>query len=371
MLTIKEPVIITAQPILPEGLSPEDCLFFDIETTGLSPDTSSLYLISSLRHTDGAWALSQWFADDYDSEPLLLAAFGEELRGVKAAVQYNGDMFDVPYLEAKWKAHRMSYSFEGIEHWDIYRKIRSCGFLLPAANLKLKTMEELLGIRRQDPYDGGELITVYGTFLRAHYCRKPTEVFLAPLLLHNREDVLSLPALTSLIAYPELLNGFCTLLSCEAGAESLTFTLRPTHPLPASLSFRSDLLRAEGREDLLRLTVPLYSGELKFFFPDYKDYFYLPEEDRAVHKSVGTFVDPAYRKKATAATCYERKAGAFLPAGEELAGPERPLFRENYKSRRHYLLWDPALAKEEGFLRDYTVWLLSQITKKNRIGTNA
>ena len=64
MLTINEQVAIDAKPILPEGLAPEECLYFDIETTGLSADTSSLYLISALLQEGGTWTLTQLFADD-------------------------------------------------------------------------------------------------------------------------------------------------------------------------------------------------------------------------------------------------------------------------------------------------------------------
>ncbi|MBQ9562613.1 MAG: ribonuclease H-like domain-containing protein [Lachnospiraceae bacterium] len=367
MLTIKEPVSVSAEPILPEGISPEQCLYFDIETTGLSPDTSSLYLISSLRQQGGVWTLSQWFADDYDSEPLLLAAFGEELAGIRCAVQYNGDMFDVPYLEAKWRAHGQPYTLEGILHWDIYRKLRPCGFLLDAPNLKLKTMERLMGICREDPYDGGELITVYGTFLRAHYCRKPADEFLAPLLLHNREDVLSLPKLTELLAYPQLLEGHAAVTGCRASDGELCLTLRPAHSLPRPLHFRAEHFTCDGSDDLLVFRVPLREGELKYFFPDYKDYYYLTAEDMAVHKSVGEFVDSAYRRKATAATCYQRRAGLFLPADAGCASGTRPLFREEYKSKANYLLWEEALADDPEFLKAYSLWLLSGLTKKNRL----
>ena len=368
MLTIRESVTITADPVLPEGLSLADCLFFDIETTGLSPDTSSLYLISSLRYAAGDWTLSQWFADDYDSEPLLLAAFGEELSDVRAAVQYNGDTFDVPYLEAKWASHHLPYSFADVIHWDIYRKIRPYGFLFAAPNLKLKSMEEYLGIHRADPYDGGELISVYGNFLRAHYGSRPTEAYLAPLLLHNREDVLSLPALSALIAVPELLSGKCTVTGVQADPDALTITAKPAYPLPRPVRYRSSVFELAAEDDRVTLRVPFAQSERRYFFPDYKDYYYLPVEDRAVHKSVGEFVEKSYRRQATAATCYTCVEGRFLPADESLASPALPLFREEYKSKARCLLWDEKLAQDSAFQNAYTAWLLSLVTKKNRIG---
>ena len=55
------------------------------------------------------------------------------------------------------------------------------------------------------------------------------------------------------------------------------------------------------------------NGELKYFFENYKDYFYLPDEDEAIHKSIAQFVDKNHRVKATKNNCYTKKSGYFLP----------------------------------------------------------
>lgn len=48
----------------------EQILFFDIETTGLSPKASSLYMIGVMFYNkeDNNWHLIQFFADNYKSE---------------------------------------------------------------------------------------------------------------------------------------------------------------------------------------------------------------------------------------------------------------------------------------------------------------
>ena len=61
------------------------------------------------------------------------------------------------------------------------------------------------------------------------------------------------------------------------------------------------------------IRIPVFLGELKHYYEDYENYFYLPEEDWAIHKSVGCFVEKSHRKKATAKTCYIKKEGVFLP----------------------------------------------------------
>ena len=54
-------------------------------------------------------------------------------------------------------------------------------------------------------------------------------------------------------------------------------------------------------------SIRLCQGQLKHFYPDYRDYYYLPFEDTAIHRSVGEYVDRSARKKATAKTCYTKK----------------------------------------------------------------
>lgn len=66
----------------------------------------------------------------------------------------------------------------------------------------------------------------------------------------------------------------------------------------------------------LELSIRLYEGTLKYYYPSYKDYYYLIYEDTAVHKSVGEYVDRDARIKATKETCYTKKSRRFpSPAG--------------------------------------------------------
>lgn len=77
-----------------------------------------------------------------------------------------------------------------------------------------------------------------------------------------------------------------------------------------------------------------FTGELKTFFKDYKDYYYLPAEDYAIHKSVGEFVDRSARKQATAHTAYIKKAGTFIPVYDETD----MIFTAEYRSWPRYCL---------------------------------
>ena len=64
---------------------------------------------------------------------------------------------------------------------------------------------------------------------------------------------------------------------------------------------------------------------------NYKDYYYLPDEDRAVHKKVGQYVDPEHRVQASASTCYTKKSSTFLPLSHE---DMFDLYKEEYSSKQ-------------------------------------
>lgn len=90
----------------------------------------------------------------------------------------------------------------------------------------------------------------------------------------------------------------------------MTLSLPTPLPVPVSLSVGSCYFK--GENDTATLKVPLIEEELKYFYANYKDYYYLPEEDVALHKSVADFVDKEFRVQATAATCYTRKYSLYL-----------------------------------------------------------
>ncbi len=100
---------------------PGDICFFDIETTGLSPHVSSLFLIGAAWYAEGVLMLRQWFADDYISEKEILSSFAAFAGPFSTFIHYNGSTFDIPYLEKKYLAHGLPSPFCGKESLDLYR----------------------------------------------------------------------------------------------------------------------------------------------------------------------------------------------------------------------------------------------------------
>ena len=332
--------------------------FFDIETTGLSPKVSSLYLIGALWCDGGAVHTKQWFADDYISEQDLLAAFTAFLSGFTTLVHYNGSGFDIPYIEKKCREWELPSPFENIKSLDLYREIRKLKSLLDTIDLKLSTIENLAGFMRKDTLTGKDCIQVYSNFMQKKYFRDNTmELERQKLLLHNIEDIIGTYSCARLLAY-RCRASFSCLEEAE-GFVHASFTCPCTFPFPAkhripldnkTPSSPSYLISYENNH--IQLDIPLNRGVLLHFYKNYKDYVYLPNEDTAIHKSVGMYVDKQFRKPARASNCYTKKEGLFLPLPPGLDYENDILFRTDYKSRQHYILWDDKAKQNPSRMED-------------------
>lgn len=151
--------------------------------------------------------------------------------------------------------------------------------------------------------------------------------------------MIGLLSLYSLIAYAQFFRGeFDAIEHCETDGRfcSFTLSLKTAVPVPIQASGVYFFLSLTKASALLR--IPMFQGELKYFLPGpAKDYYYLPKEDQAVHRSIACYVDKAYRQKATAATCYVRQNGVFLPAADTSL---QPCFRESYDSTHFFIAYD-------------------------------
>lgn len=321
----------------------EDIMFFDIETTGLSSWKSGLYLIGLLTYDDG-WKLIQYFCEDVTDETAALENFFTLLSSKKVLISFNGDGFDIPFLTHMAEQYGLPYSFDGVESYDILKKIRPLKKLLGIENLKLKTCEKFLGIYREDRFSGGDLINVYFQWQEDRSTDQ-----LDCLLLHNFEDIENMPNVLPILNYVYALKGDFSLQSQELvkhpteNRQVLSLNCKTSIAVPVPLDITLDNWFINMTGSALNLCADLYEGELKFFYPNYTDYYYLPMEDRAIHKSLAEFVDRSHRKKATAKTCYQKVSGIFLPEPEPVFSPT---LRKEYKDKLLYAQFSPDLFQD-------------------------
>ena len=342
-----------------KSIEETEILLFDIETTGFSPDISSIYFIGCCYYQNSSWKLIQFFADDYISEQTILQNFIDFAKDYRVMIHYNGNGFDIPYLQKKLLHYHMIFSFDSFLQVDLYKKIFPYKKMLSLTNLKQKTIEDFLSLPRVDSYSGGELIEVYVSYMKDKFGHKTTmQDDMNKLLLHNEEDVCNLIRITSVLAYCDMFEERQTNCTITVEDEQVILSFSMRNPLPVSVVWEIESLSFTASESNAMLRIACLRGELKYFYSNYKDYYYLPAEDTAIHKSVAEFVDKNYRIKAKASTCYTKKSGIFLP---QFHGGLTPSFRINYKEKNSFIeLTDKFLTDSEK-LSEYALVILQHL----------
>ncbi len=389
------------------GCDEKEILFIDIETTGLSPKDSEIYMIGAAFCDGTGWQIRQLFAEDPSREEEVLSAFSDFCRHYKVLLHYNGDRFDIPFLQNRYERHKLTDPLPSILSVDLYKRIKPYKRLLGLADCKQKTIEAFLGIDRDDKYGGGELIIAYDD-----YVTTADESLLEVLLLHNFEDVKGLMDLLPILKYETFFDLFRNLpkisvrtdeeidesdyytknakdeessttdaseqddktflLPARAvkvqankykdldGTEKKEVYMKLSLPirLPAPISGNGDgcYFRVKGNEAVVR--VPLIEDELKYFYANYKDYYYLPSEDMAIHKNLAEFVDKDFREKAKPENCYTKKEGQYLMEWDLVFSP---FFKKDYEDKNLYFDLNGIMKKSRFAMSLYACHVMAHV----------
>lgn len=372
----------------------KEIMFFDIETTGLSANTSFVYLIGCITYEENSWQLTQWLLEDPNQEIELLKAFSHKAKSLKRIIHYNGNNFDTPYLTNKYIKYNLQLPFSDLDSLDLYKKVMPYKKLFAFPNLKLKTIEKYLGFNRKDQYSGKELINIYQQYIgmikyellisKYNIFTKVTmsnpslsdtepsnnmssDELANILLLHNSEDIVSLLKVSNILSYTDFFE-YKTIeediINIDTSINDNLFLIhiKLAYSFPYEAEWSTPL---EGKNEYtiklkandVFIKVPLINGRLKYFFENYRDYYYLPKEDMAIHKSVAMYVDREYKTKAKPANSYTYMEGRFIPAPNPqiFKNIEINTFKKDYKSSLNYI----ELSKLDETDETLNLWLSS------------
>ena len=329
-----------------------DIIYFDLETTGLDADRSDLYIIGLSYINESMIHTVLLFNDDGNSEAEMLSSFNSYLEGKKYLVSYNGDTFDIPYLSAKYHSNQIDVAiFDSLNSIDIYRHIRPYKKYLHTDSMKQKDIEQLMGIHRASFISGGELISKYRQYLISG-----DKKLLDMLIAHNYDDLKGLTGITDVLAVYELFHGGYTITSSHMDETCLTLTLGDIR-LPFRINYANEYMSINGRDDDIHVYIPIYKGELKYYFKDYKNYYYLTKEDIAIHKSMALYVDKNFREKATRENAYTKKKSIFIRQGSFQA---EYIYKSDISSKKSYIELDEQLANDREQLRYYLMDIMKR-----------
>ncbi len=338
MKCFEQTIDIKSQDINSNYINLDNTIFFDIETTGFSAKNSYLYMIGCLYKDNkkDELILKQWFLDDINTEKEMLLEFMNFIKNYSTIVSFNGEGFDIPFVNTRLSKYKILDDLNSYQSIDLYKEAYKLRKVFKLANLKQKTIEQFLGINREDKFSGGDLISVYHAYLESK-----DERLLKVLLLHNFEDVQAMPVLLNIFSYSSIFKGAFDIDELQIhvrdeATEKKEFIISGTlhNKLMSRVSFGYGEYYFTAYNDSFKMKIDMYTGGLKYFYKEYKDYYYLPNEDMAVHKSVAFYVDKNFRTKAKAANCYSKKTGNFIPQPQESI---EPYFKIEYNDKTTYI----------------------------------
>ncbi|MBQ9031720.1 MAG: ribonuclease H-like domain-containing protein [Parasporobacterium sp.] len=317
----------------------EEMLLFDIETTGLKKETTQLYLIGCAYYEEGAFHYRQYLTENVRDEAEALEQFLDFAKDYRVLLHFNGDGFDIPYLQYKCEYYETDSDLSGFESFDIYKYVRSARNLLGLNSLSQKSLEVFLGVSREDQLQGGLLIPVYYDYEKTWDPQKE-----ALLLLHNHDDLLGMLKILPALAYGDLFQTNVQFDHLEETSGTAVLSYRLLHRVPRSVTrtfrikMKSISLCLTAEEDgklcetpgiVVRLTgdnlqilLPIQETTGRVPLENVADYYYLPAEDRVIHKDLAQFLDRSRKVRATRKNCFLKKEGRFIPHISHISDPE-------------------------------------------------
>lgn len=191
------------------------------------------------------------------------------------------------------------------------------------------------------------------------------------LLSHNSADVAGLVAMTDILMWKDLFQADLSVYRAQANTyhdadgepqqELIMYARAENVPedihVPAGTASLDGCYCAFSGNKVV-LKVPIFSGKLHYYYANYKDYYYLPELDQAIHKSIASYVDPKHREQARADNCYTGKVGSFLPEWTKL---HTPVFLEHYRDKTAWFEFKPEMKKDKSFFTGYATYVYRHI----------
>jgi uncharacterized protein YprB with RNaseH-like and TPR domain len=183
-------------PNAPEEVAdPNQWLFLDTETTGLSGGTGTYPFLIGLAWWEGAeLRIEQLFMREFSEERSMLAAVAERLKERPVLVTFNGKSFDWPLLETRFRMTRTIDPPPVRAHLDFLHPARNL-WRLRLGSVKLSQLERhVLGWDRGEDMNSGDIPGIYLDFVRRGNAEP-----LVPIFLHNQMDLRGLAGLAGRI----------------------------------------------------------------------------------------------------------------------------------------------------------------------------
>lgn len=177
----------------------QQCLFFDLETTGLSGGTGTYpFLLGFGYFENGMFKIIQYFLPDFGRDYFVFKEIEPLLARKQILVSYNGKSYDLPLLKSRAIMNRLNIDFDRLQHIDLLHLARRV-WKDSQERCDLNSVEEFqLGLSREVDIHGGLIPQAYLNFLNTGVVHE-----MIATIEHNVQDIYSLAKLLLRLAEVE------------------------------------------------------------------------------------------------------------------------------------------------------------------------
>ena len=279
----------------------ESILLLDIETTGLNREQDQLISIGLMTPQEDPIYL---FVHQPEAEKDILLQFLALCERFNMIYTYQGKRFDYPFLLARMAQHHLDPApFLKCQLIDMKKALTPIGD-------KRQVLENSLHFTRQSSSTGRDMIKLYRTYLTSQ-----DALYQKLILAHQQDELLSLGHLFSLynMLY-HIKSASCHAVNVTPTQLTLTYDLITTFPYDFAVSFPTfTLTTSKQAQRQLTLNIPYTQAALKHALTPLKDYYFIPSEQKLMHKTLAQFLPKSQRRRATKEECVVYQEGTYLP----------------------------------------------------------
>lgn len=260
----------------------ESDIYLDIETTGVKRYSDFAWCIGLTKIKDKKIISKQIFLNSQNDELESLNILNKELKNSKRIVTFNGNNFDIQFLNERAKIYGISLNFPE-EKYDLYELIRKNNKYLMIKRINLQTVEKFMNIERNDPLCGKDTLSLYKVAVETNY-----DYVKKSLLNHNYYDIKNLPKIIEIEEiikkYKETADKKYIINDFNLVGSDVITELISKKPIKNTNIYDEDT-RIDGNYNFLTISINLgreqKNGSYIYYFKDTKkvvkwEYFYYP-----------------------------------------------------------------------------------------------
>ena len=243
------------------------------------------------RRNESVVRLISWISEQESDEYEMLTALSDALDSIRRIITFNGNAFDLPHLHQKYKAFDLMDPLQGKQYLDLMLRLKPISRFLALPSGKLADFAGFLHLAQPDASDEASF--------RFHPGAEDKHEASTP------NDALYTLECMSLLHYADFLDQGARIREVTTDEERVIFRLHYPDGFPVGFSVHDSGFHLRFSEDgTVLLSSRICNGSIRYYHTDVKNYWYLPLEGYAIHKSAAQYVDKSRREKAVRENCY-------------------------------------------------------------------